>query len=102
MKLTVGQRLPGTGPAQQPGGYVVTGVVAETPWYGLYAGKKVFYNFDFTNKRLRETDEAEWLDVFLRTIRYPRLDDPAYVRGRRELARDEVRRVLGNRFSNLW
>src|SRR5436190_13081069 len=102
MKLTVGQRLPGTGPDRQPGGYVVTGVVAETPWYGLYAGKKIFYNFDFTSKRLRETDEAEWVDVFLRTIRYPYLDDPAYVAQRRTLARGEVRRILGGRASNLW
>lgn len=102
MKLNPGERLAGTGPPHQPGGYVVTSVVAETPHYGLYAGKKIFYNFDFTNKRLRETDEAEWLDVYLRTIRYPILDDAGYVRTRRAQARAEVRGVLHSRFSNLW
>src|SRR5207302_2760744 len=102
MKLHIGERLEGAGPAQQPGGYVVTAVVRETPWHGLYAGKKIFYNFDFTAKRVRETDDVEWLDVFLRTNRYPILDDPAYVQQRRALARAEVRAILGNRHSNLW
>src|SRR5437763_2833417 len=102
MRLQVGERLEGGGPGQQPGGYLVTGVVSETPWYGLYAGKKVFYNFDFTAKRVRETDEKEWLDVFLRTIRYPILDQADYVAQRRALARAEVRGILGNRHSNLW
>jgi uncharacterized C2H2 Zn-finger protein len=102
MRLQVGERLEGSGPQQQPGGYVITSVVRETPWHGLYAGKKIFYNFDFTAKRVRETDELEWLDVFIRTNRYPVLDDPAYVQARRALARAEVRGVLGNRHSNLW
>lgn len=102
MKLNVGERLAGAGPSPQPGGYVVTGLAAETPWFALYTGKKIFYNFDFTNKRLRETDEAEWVDVFLRTIRYTRLDDPAYVRQRRAQALAEARRVLASRSSNLW
>ena len=35
-------------------------------------------------------------------IRYPYLDDPAYVAQRRTLARGEVRRILGGRASNLW
>src|SRR6266699_2357283 len=83
MQLSVGERLEGSGPEQQPGGYVVTGVVGETPWYGLYAAKKVFYNFDFTAKRVRETDEKEWLDVFLRTICYSVLDQADYVAQRR-------------------
>ncbi len=99
MQLRVGERLEGSGPEQQPGGYVVTGVVSETPWYGLYAAKKVFYNFDFTSKRVRETGEKEWLDVFLRTIRYPILDQAEYVARRRALARAEVRAILGNRHS---
>ncbi len=102
MQLSVGERLEGAGPDQQPGGYVVTGVVSETPWSGLYVAKKVFYNFDFTAKRIRETDEKEWLDVFLRTIRYPVLDEADYVTRRRALARAEVRAILGNRHSNLW
>jgi hypothetical protein len=102
MQLVVGERLEGSGPEQQPGGYVVTGVVSETPWSGLYAAKKVFYNFDFTAKRVRQTDDKEWLDVFLRTIRYPVLDQADYVARRRALARAEVRTVLGSRHSNLW
>jgi hypothetical protein len=102
MRLHVGERLEGAGPAHQPGGYVVTSVVRETPWHGLYTGKKIFYNFDFSAKRVRETDEVEWLDVFLRTNRYPILDDPLYVQQRRALARAEVRSILGNRHSNLW
>jgi hypothetical protein len=102
MKLHVGERLPGTGLPSQPGGYLVTGVAAETPWYGLYTGKKIFYNFDFTAKRFREADDKEWLDVYLRTVNYPRLDDPDYVAGRRALSRAEARRILGNRTSNLW
>ena len=102
MKLTVGERLEGAGPAHQPGGYVVTAVLRETPWYGLYVGKKIFYNFDFTAKRVRETDDVEWLDVYLRANRYPILDDPSYVQQRRALARAEVRAILGNRHSNLW
>src|SRR5262249_11690689 len=73
-----------------------------TPWFGLYAGKKIFYNFDFVNKRPRETDDKEWLDVYLRTIHYPRLDDASEVAGRRALARAEARRILANRSSNLW
>lgn len=101
MKLHIGERLLGTGPAHQPGGYLVTDVVRETPWYGLYAGKKVLYNFDFTSKRVRETDDKEWLDVYLRTLHYPRLDDPGDVAQRRSLARSEVA-ILGNRGSNLW
>jgi len=102
MKLHVGERLEGAGAGNQPGGYIVTSVVRETPWHGLYTGKKIFYNFDFTAKRVRETDDVEWLDVFLRTNLYPILDDPVYVQQRRALARAEVRAVLGNRHSNLW
>jgi hypothetical protein len=102
MKLQVGERLEGGGPEQQPGGYLITAVVRETPWHGLYAGKKIFYNFDFNAKRVRETEQVEWLDVLVRTNRYPILDDPAYVQQRRALARAEVRTILGNRHSNLW
>src|SRR5262245_57215746 len=102
MKLLPGERLPGSGPPNQPGGYLVTEVIGETPWSGLYGGKKVFSNFDFTAKRPRETDEKEWLDVLLRTVNYPRLDSPDYVAGRRALARAEGTAVPGNRTSNLW
>src|SRR5262245_17808163 len=102
MKLIVVERLAVTGPPHQPGGYVVTGVIRETPWFGLYAGKKIFYNFDFTSKRPRETDEKEWLDVYLRTLQYPALDDAGDVARRRMLAREEARRVLASPASNLW
>lgn len=102
MRLLLGERLEGAGPESQPSGYVITAVVRETPWSGLYAARRVFYNFDFTAKRLRETDEVEWLEVLLRTVRYPVLDDPQYVAHRRALARAEARQVLGNRRSNLW
>src|SRR4051794_10311391 len=102
MRLQVGERLPGSGPTHQPGGYVVTEVVSETPWYGLYVGKKILYNFDFTNKRVRETDDREWLDVYLRTIRYPHLDDADYVTQRRAVARAEIRSTLSARNTNLW
>jgi len=100
MKLTVGERLAVS--SRQPGGYVVTGVVRETPWHGLYTGKKIFCNFDFTSKRPRETDDKEWLDVFLRTIEYPVRDDASYIAARRAHAHAEARRVLGSRSSNLW
>src|SRR5262245_61801817 len=102
MKLSVGERLAGTGPPQQPGGYVVTGVMRETPWFGLYGGKKIFYNFDFTSKRPRETDDKEWLDVYLRTVQYPALHDAEEVALRRSLDRQEARRVLASGGSILW
>src|SRR5262249_19852721 len=102
MKLHVGERLPGAGPPSHPGGYVVTGVVHETPWAGLYTAKKILYNFDFSAKRPREADDRQWLDVYLRTVNYAYLDDPDYVAGRRHWARAEATRILGNRTSNLW
>ena len=102
MKLQVGERLSGSGPPQQPGGYVVTEVVGETPWHGLYAGKRILYNFDFTGQASARNRRVEWLDVLLRTIRYPYLDDADYVARRRTQARTEVRRVLGSGGSNLW
>src|SRR6516165_3674055 len=102
MKLQIGERLSGSGPPSQPGGYLVTEVISETPWSGLYGAKKIYYNFDFTGKRPREADEKEWLDVLLRTVNYPQLDSAEYVAGRRALARAECRIVLGNRTSNLW
>ncbi|MCI0461813.1 MAG: hypothetical protein L0Z62_33095, partial [Gemmataceae bacterium] len=102
MKLLPGERLPGSGPPHQPGGYLVTEVIGETPWSGLYGARKILYNFDFTAKRPRETDDKEWLDVLLRTVNYPRLDSAEYVTGRRALARAEGTVILANRGSNLW
>ncbi|MBM4067655.1 MAG: hypothetical protein FJ271_01735 [Planctomycetes bacterium] len=102
MRLHVGERLSGSGAGDQPGGYLVTGVVCETAWSGLYSGKKVLYNFDFTSKRPRETDDKEWLDVLIRTIQYSHADDAEYVAGRRAMARAEARGILGGRHSRLW
>ncbi|MCC6420183.1 MAG: hypothetical protein IT429_18260 [Gemmataceae bacterium] len=102
MKLLPGERLPASGPPNQPGGYLVTEVISETAWYGLYGARKICYNFDFTAKRPRETEEKEWLDVLLRTVNYPRLDSPEYVTGRRALARAAGTTVLTDRTSNLW
>jgi hypothetical protein len=102
MKLHVGQRLPGSGPAGQPGGYLVTGVVHETPWSNLYTARKILYNFDFANQRCRESDDGEWLDVLLRTCAYEDLQAPQDAARRRAAARDEVRQVLARRTSNVW
>jgi len=102
MKLHVGDRLPGSGPPGQPGGYLVTGVLRETPWSNLYAARKILYNFDFANQRCRESDEGEWLDVLLRTCSYEDLQTPQEAARRRAVARDEVRRVLARRASNVW
>jgi hypothetical protein len=102
MKLQVGERLPGSCPPGQPGGYLVVGVVGETDWTTLYAGRKILYNFDFANQRCRETDDKEWLDVLLRVAHSSNPDTPQIAARRRALARDEIRVVLANRSSNLW
>jgi hypothetical protein len=102
MKLHVGDRLPGSGPPGQPGGYVVTGVLRETPWTNLYSAKKILYNFDFASDRCRESDPAEWLDVLLRTCSDVDSDIPEKAAAKRAIARAEVRTVLANRASNLW
>ena len=81
--------------------YRITEVIAETPWSGLYRAKKVFHNFDFKDRRINEVDEHECLDVFVKTICYPVLDQRPYVTARRELAAFEARKVLGCRKTNL-
>lgn len=102
MRLQVGERLSGSGTGDQPSGYVVSGVIQETAWSGLYLGKKILYNFDFTAKRPRETDDKEWLDVLIRTIQYAHADDAEYVAARRAMALAEARVVLGEQRSQLW
>lgn len=102
MRLQVGERLSGSGSGRHAGAYVITGVVRETSWSGLYAAKKVLHNFDFSAKRPRETDDAEWLDVLIRTVQYPHLNDPEYVAARRAMARAEAQVILGRRRSQLW
>jgi hypothetical protein len=49
--------------------YVVGETLAETPWYGLYRAKKVFRNIRSDGQELEEADEAEWLDVLLKSKR---------------------------------
>jgi hypothetical protein len=102
MKFQVGERLPGSGPSGQPGGYLITEVLHEAPWATLYAARKILYNFDFANQRCRETDAREWLDVLVRSVNYDDLDTPQNAARRRQLARNEVCSVLANRASNLW
>jgi hypothetical protein len=102
MKFQVGERLSGTGTATQPGGYVVSEVLRETPYLGYYVARKIQYNFDFAAKRVRETDDREWLEVLLRTLRYPNLEDAADVAWRRRMVREEVRFVLGRSTNRSW
>jgi hypothetical protein len=104
MKLHVGDRLPGSGPPGQPGGYLVTEVLRETPWSNLYGARKILYNFDFASQRCRETEQAEWLDVLLRTYSSEVAEErDAAEDGRRRAAIDfEVRQVLASRASSAW
>src|SRR5713226_8545877 len=105
MKLRVGDRLPdpsladlGSGSAstsaRAPSLYKVTRVVQETAWYGLYEGKKVFRNFKAKAGELEEAPDEECLDVFLKTVIYPRLDEREFVRLRRDHAWFEAKRCL--------
>ena len=75
--------------------YRVTDVVMETPWCGLYRGKKVFQNFHFEKRQFIETDEEDCLDVLLKTVGYPKLDNISSVVYSRNHASFELNRVLG-------
>jgi hypothetical protein len=111
VKLRIGDRLPPPPPDPESGPapgvppsrsvYRVTRVLQETPWFGLYEGKKVFYNVKFKTGEFEETADEECLDVFLKTLCYPRLDDKEYVEARREHAWVEAKKVLGSRKTNL-
>ncbi|HUY35001.1 MAG TPA: hypothetical protein VMV69_19795 [Pirellulales bacterium] len=113
MKLTPGARLHDhlrvEGISDSPDGvvsgnqpiYTVTGTIAETPWHGLYTGKKIFRNFKFEEGRPEEADLDECLDVLLKSIVYTRCDDREYVNLRREQSRFEAKSVLGIRETNL-
>jgi hypothetical protein len=81
--------------------YRITEVISESQWTGLYRAKKVFRNFDFKDRRIVEVDQDECLDVFVKTLLYPTLDQRNYVAARREQARFEARKVLGCRKTNL-
>jgi hypothetical protein len=112
MKLRVGDRLPdasltspgrGTSSAswRAPSLYTVTRVVLETPWYGLYEGKKVFRNFNHRTGELEEAAEEECLDVFLKTLSYSRLDNREFIKTCRGHAWFEAKKCLGLRKTNL-
>ena len=111
MKLPVGARLPhdfADLPANEPdiiqrnrSLYRVTQVLHETAWSCLYRGKKVFRNFEFTKGLLSEAIDEECLDVLIRTVSYPTVDDLEYVRQRRDHAKFEAQRVLGSRCTSL-
>ena len=111
MKLRIDTRLPHDlldVPADDPpqiqrnrAVYRITEVLAETPWSSLYRAKKVFHNFDFKDRRLVEVEDDECLDVFVKTLAYPTLDQRAYVSDRRDLAWFEAKKVLGCRKTNL-
>ncbi len=75
--------------------YRVTDVVVETPWCGLYRGKKVFKNFHFEKRQFIETDEEDCLDVLLKTVAYPKLDNTSTVVYSRNHASFELNKVLG-------
>jgi hypothetical protein len=81
--------------------YRITEVIAETPWCGLYRGRKVFRNFDFGKRCLVEVEDDECLDVLLKTLAYPVIDQKDYVSARRDHAWFEAKKVLGCRKTNL-
>lgn len=101
MRLHVGERL-NSPETRDQGGYLVTGVVRETAWFGLYTARKAFANFDFSQNLCRQADEQEWLEVLLRTLRYPHPEDEQDAALRRRLLRQEVEHVLARRPSALW
>lgn len=111
MKLPIGARLPhdfADIPANEPeivqrnrAIYRITQVLHETPWSCLYRGKKIFRNFEFSRSVLTEATDDECLDVFIRTLAYPKTDDREYIKARREHAWFELKHVMGFRKTNL-
>lgn len=111
MKLPVGARLPHDFADIPPNApevvqcnralYRITHILSETPWSCLYRGKKVFRNFEFAKGTLTEAAEDECLDVLIRTLSYPQMDDRDYIKARREHSWFEAKQVLGCRHTNL-
>jgi hypothetical protein len=109
VKLKPGDWIPCPPSTGEPAGvplpirshYRVTRVVCETAWYGLYEGKKVFFNFNFGKRQYEPVADDECLNVFLKTLIYPRLDDREHVKARRDHAWREAKQILGNRKTNL-
>jgi hypothetical protein len=101
VRLQIGDEFRDPAPATPRGGardrpaYRVTGVVRETPWRGLYEGKKLFTSYHFGRRKLEEAGEQEGLDVFLATVHYTALDDRTHIKDLREQAFFELQRVLG-------
>ena len=113
MKLQIGQRLP-SNPLTEVANdaaarikqrnaavYIVSEVLAETPWNGLYRGKKVFRNAKSDSSDLDEANADECLDVLFKTINYSRLDSRDYVKTRRADMWLEAKTILGCRQTNL-
>ena len=111
MRLRIGARVPHDfaelSPSDPPevqrnrAVYRITEVIAESPWGGLYRGRKVFRNFDFGKRCLVEVEDDECLDVLLKTLAYPLVDQKEYVSARRDHAWFEAKKVLGCRKTNL-
>lgn len=111
MRLRIGSRVPHDiaelSPSDPPeiqrnrAVYRITEVIAESPWGGLYRGRKVFRNFDFVKRCLIEVEDDECLDVLLKTLAYPVIDQREYVSARRDHAWFEAKKVLGCRKTNL-
>jgi hypothetical protein len=107
VRLNPGDRLPEPDPSANPlvirnqPLYRVTRLVQQTQWSALYEGKKVFRNFAFNKGTVEEAPGEECLDVFLKTLAYPLLDNRAYVKARRDHAWFEAKKVFGNRKTNL-
>lgn len=99
MRLRIGDEFreptPGAGATRDRPAYRVTGVVLETPRFGLYEGKKLLTSYHFGRRVLEATSEQEGLTVFLKSLHYPTLNKREYIKDRRDMAWFEVNRVLG-------
>jgi len=92
MELVEGQRLS----ASEHGGYIVGHCIKQTPWYRLYAARKVFTNYRYAEREFYEAAEDEWLDVLIRAC--PDRGEPpsAAAEQSSKLLRYEAQEVLGD------
>jgi hypothetical protein len=104
MRLQIGQRLAASDSAHAVSGYVITGVVRETAWSGLYTARRIFANFDFGRKQPRCADEKEWLEVLSRTVHAGDGEsrNSARFAARAAHLRAQASRVLGQVRGSLW
>lgn len=63
MPLNTGERIQATG----QGVYSVGELLETTPWYELYSGRKLFYNFRYHVPEFYEVGDDEQLNVLIRT-----------------------------------